>query len=505
MFFFSSRRRHTRFDCDWSSDVCSSDLGRPAGQRPVDRAWRGRRDRRELRPADHRDRRTRRRARLGTHDRTRPADRLLAADRPRSAVGTGEGRAPPVVRARRRRTRRPGPPAAHPQLHRRRGTGTRPGADPRRHRRPGQPARRGRPRGAGTRYVRTARAARVGDRGTADPGVRQARRLDAVPADLGADRAVPAGPDGAPVTGAPIRRPVRRPLRGGLRRLAVATALGTVLLCGALATGAAPASATTPAAAVPAAAPDHVVTAPAAPAVPAAPTPPVGPAGSKTGSGSATAGVQINGADGKPSSSIVILLAMTVLSVAPALLLRCTSFTKIFVVLSIVRNALGLTTVPPNPGLAGLALFLSLFIMGPVMSDVNKDGVQPYLHGQKTQSAAVHDGAAPPRTLTAKHTRNNAIALCTTAAKKTKPKTPNAEIAATQRPAFVLSELRAAFIIGFVVYIPFLLIDMVVSASLMSMGMMMLPPVTVSMPFKLLLFVLVNGWGLVVTALVASY
>jgi flagellar biosynthetic protein FliP len=284
-----------------------------------------------------------------------------------------------------------------------------------------------------------------------------------------------------------------------LTRLAVLGAIGVALLAGGLAATASPATAS------PAAAPARVVAAPAAPAVPAAPTPPVGPTVKPTGNGSATVGVQINGADGKPSSSIVILLVMTVLSVAPALLLLCTSFTKIFVVLSIVRNALGLTTVPPNQVLAGLALFLSLFIMGPVLTDVNKQGVQPYLHGEKTQSAAFHDGVVPLRTFMLDHTRKDEIALFTAAAKAPRPATPADVPLTTLIPAFVLSELRAAFIIGFVVYIPFLVIDMVVSASLMSMGMMMLPPVTVSLPFKLLLFVLVNGWGLVVTALVTSY
>jgi flagellar biosynthetic protein FliP len=276
-----------------------------------------------------------------------------------------------------------------------------------------------------------------------------------------------------------------------LRRLAVLGVLGAALLLGG---GTAPASAAPPAPAVP-----------GAPAVPAAPTPPVGPVTGTTGTGSATVGVTVNGPDGKPSSSIVILLALTVLSVAPALLLMCTSFTKIFVVLSIVRNALGLTSVPPNQVLAGLALFLSLFIMGPVLTDVNKDGVQPYLHGTKSQSVAFHDGVAPLRTFMLDHTRKDEIALFTKVSKSRQPASPKDVPLTTLIPAFVLSELRAAFIIGFVVYIPFLVIDMVVSASLMSMGMMMLPPVTVSLPFKLLLFVLVNGWGLVISALVASY
>ncbi|GAA2516079.1 flagellar type III secretion system pore protein FliP [Pilimelia columellifera] len=207
----------------------------------------------------------------------------------------------------------------------------------------------------------------------------------------------------------------------------------------------------------------------------------------------------------KPSSSIVILLGLTVLSVAPALLLMCTAFTKIFVVLGITRNALGLTTVPPNQVLAGLALFLSLFIMGPVLSEMNDKGVQPYLKGEVTQAQAFKTGIEPLREFMLKQTREDEIALLTKVADRPRPGKPEDVELTTLIPAFVISELRSAFIIGFVIFIPFLVIDMVVSASLMSLGMMMLPPVTVSLPFKLLLFVMVNGWGLIVTALVSSY
>jgi flagellar biosynthesis protein FliP len=207
----------------------------------------------------------------------------------------------------------------------------------------------------------------------------------------------------------------------------------------------------------------------------------------------------------KPSSSLVIALGLTVLSVAPALMLLCTSFTKIFMVLGITRNALGLTTMPPNQVLAGLALFISLFIMSPTLSAMNKEGVQPYLKGDKTQSVAFKDGVQPLRDFMYKTTRPDEIALFVKVSGQKTPKNKDDVQLTTLIPAFVLSELRAAFIIGFVIFIPFLIIDMVVSASLMSLGMMMLPPVTVALPFKLLLFVLVNGWGLVITALVASY
>jgi len=288
---------------------------------------------------------------------------------------------------------------------------------------------------------------------------------------------------------------VRRPIRLMLAGAALAAAAAVAALAGAPATAeAAPALAD----AVLAAPAAEVLTAPVEPEPPTAPTDPAGePDGTVT--------VDVNGVNGKPSSSIVIMLLLTVLSVAPALLLLCTSFTKIFVVLSIARNALGLMNVPPNQVLAGLALFLSLFIMGPVLSEANEAGVQPYLAGDKTQSEAFEAGVAPLREFMLDHTREDEIALFTKVADLPKPADRDAVPLTTLVPAFVLSELRAAFLIGFVIFIPFLIIDMVVAASLMSMGMMMLPPVTVSLPFKLLLFVLVNGWGLIVTALVSSY
>jgi flagellar biosynthetic protein FliP len=246
----------------------------------------------------------------------------------------------------------------------------------------------------------------------------------------------------------------------------------------------------------------HTLAAPTAPSAPTSPKNVVGPAKPTDKSG---VSLEINGPGGKPSQSITVILLITVLSVAPALLLMCTSFTKVFVVLSLTRNALGLTSVPPNQVLAGLALFISLFIMGPVLSQANHDGVQPYLNGKMTQSQAFNAGAKPIKGFMLDHTRQDEIALFTKVAKDKEPKSRDDVPLSTLVPAFVLSELRAAFIIGFVIFIPFLVIDLVVSASLMSMGMMMLPPVSVSLPFKLLLFVLVNGWGLVVTSLVSSY
>ena len=215
--------------------------------------------------------------------------------------------------------------------------------------------------------------------------------------------------------------------------------------------------------------------------------------------------VSLNGVNGTPSSSVVVLIAITLLSVAPALVLMMTSFTKIFVVLALTRNALGLQGVPPNQVLAGLALFLSMFVMSPVLGDVNDSAVQPYLNGEFSFSQAVEVGQGPLREFMLAHTREQDLALLTRAADVPNPATP-ADVELTHLvPAFLLSELRSAFIMGFVIFVPFLVIDLVVSAVLMAMGMMMLPPVMISLPFKILLFVLVDGWSLIVTSLISSY
>jgi flagellar biosynthesis protein FliP len=239
---------------------------------------------------------------------------------------------------------------------------------------------------------------------------------------------------------------------------------------------------------------------PIPPSDPSAPTPPTPPADSVGG-----LSVQINGADGAPSDAIVTLVGITLLSVAPALLLMMTSFTKIFVVLAMARNALALPSIPPNQVLAGLALFLSLFIMGPVISDMNTMGIQPYLDGQMTFTDALAAAAAPLQHFMLAHTREEDLALMTRAAGLANPDSAASVPILTLIPAFMISELRAAFIIGFVIFVPFLVIDLVVAAALMSMGMMMLPPVMISLPFKILLFILVDGWGLIVTSLITSY
>jgi flagellar biosynthetic protein FliP len=215
--------------------------------------------------------------------------------------------------------------------------------------------------------------------------------------------------------------------------------------------------------------------------------------------------VSINVGGNSPSTSITLILAITVLSIAPSVLLLATSFTKIIVVLGLTRNALGLQQGPPNQVLTGIALFLTLFVMGPVFSDINDVAVQPYMDGKMTVSQAYDAGVVPLREFLLDNTRSDELKLMVGLSGEEKPADPSQVSMTTLIPAFVLSELKSAFIIGLVVFIPFLVLDMLVSASLMAMGMMMVPPTVVSLPFKLLLFVVVDGWSLITTALVGSY
>ena len=236
-----------------------------------------------------------------------------------------------------------------------------------------------------------------------------------------------------------------------------------------------------------------------------APDGPRGPGGPGSGGSDSSVTIDLEGLTDKPSTSVTVIVALTLLSLLPAILLTCTSFTKVLVVLGLTRNALGLQQIPPNQVLAGLALFLSLFIMGPVLTEMNDVGLQPYLSGDKSTSAAYTDGVEPLRDFMLGQTGDEELRLLTNVAGRDLPENPDEVSMATLVPAFVLSELKQAFIIGFIIFIPFLVIDIVVSGALMALGMMMMPPVMVSLPFKLLLFVLVDGWGLVITSLVSSY
>lgn len=210
------------------------------------------------------------------------------------------------------------------------------------------------------------------------------------------------------------------------------------------------------------------------------------------------------GADGL-SNAVTLLLVITVLAVAPAFLMMMTCFTRVIIVLGFVRRALGTQTLPPNQVVVGLALFLSLFIMAPTIKRIEAEAWTPLQKQEITQAQALSAAKQAVKDFMLKHTRKNDLALFIRLAKEERPKSAADVSFLTLVPAFVTSELKTAFQMGFVIFLPFLVIDLVISAILMSLGMMMLPPVVVSLPFKILLFVLVDGWVLVVQGLAASY
>lgn len=204
------------------------------------------------------------------------------------------------------------------------------------------------------------------------------------------------------------------------------------------------------------------------------------------------------------SSTLQMLMILTVISLAPSILIMVTSFTRIIIVLHFVRSALGTQTTPPNQILIGLALFLTFFIMSPVISQINTEAIQPMTAGEITQEEAFDAGVAPLRTFMLEQIDAKDLRLFIDIAKidvKTLEDIPTTVII----PSFILSELRKAFIIGFLIYIPFIVIDMVVASTLMSMGMMMLPPSMISMPFKILLFIIADGWNLIIGSVVRTF
>lgn len=214
------------------------------------------------------------------------------------------------------------------------------------------------------------------------------------------------------------------------------------------------------------------------------------------------------GTSNSGTSSISILLLVTVLSVAPAFLVLMTSFTRIVIVLGFVRTSLGTQQMPPNQVLVGLALFLTLFIMTPTMAKVNDTALQPYLKGTLTQSEALTKAADPMKEFMFKQTNTKDLLLFmnyTGNNASVKPATYSDIPLTVMVPAFAIGEMKKAFTMGFMIFIPFLVIDIVVSSTLMAMGMMMLPPVMISLPFKIMLFVLVDGWYLVIKSLLLSF
>jgi flagellar biosynthetic protein FliP len=205
------------------------------------------------------------------------------------------------------------------------------------------------------------------------------------------------------------------------------------------------------------------------------------------------------------TSGVKLLVLMTVLSLAPAVLILATSFTRIVIVLSMLRSAIGTPAIPPNQVMIGLSLILTFFIMAPVYKQVDETAVQPYLEERIDQKSAFDLAQKPIREFMFKQTREKDIKLFLELGNEAQPATLDDIPTTSLFPAFVISELRTAFTMGFVIYLPFLVIDLVVSSILLSMGMMMLPPSLVSLPFKLLLFVMVDGWFLIVRSLVLSF
>lgn len=218
-----------------------------------------------------------------------------------------------------------------------------------------------------------------------------------------------------------------------------------------------------------------------------------------------TLSVDPQGSPTEVTGAVQLLVLLTVLSLAPAIIILATSFTRIVIVLSMLRSALGTQSIPPNQVIIGLSLLLTFFIMSPVYQQIDQQAIQPYTNGQIDQDTAITTAMQPVREFMFKQTREKDIQLFLDLSEQPQPATLDDIPTLDLFPAFVISELRTAFTMGFVIYIPFLIIDLVVSSILLSMGMMMLPPSLVSLPFKLLLFVMVDGWYLVVKSLALSF
>lgn len=214
--------------------------------------------------------------------------------------------------------------------------------------------------------------------------------------------------------------------------------------------------------------------------------------------------ISVDSENGALSQTVTIILLLTVAAVAPGILLLTTAFTRFAIVLGLTRNAIGVQTIPPSQVLIGLSLVLTVFVMGPIFGKINDEALQPMLNGDIEQGDAIEAGYEPLREFMLAQTREEDLRLFMNLSSQEKPETADEVSATTLIPAFVISELRTAFIIGFIIFVPFLVIDLIVSAVLMSMGMVMLPPVFISLPLKLLIFVLVDGWALIIGSVVQS-
>ncbi len=232
---------------------------------------------------------------------------------------------------------------------------------------------------------------------------------------------------------------------------------------------------------------------------------PTVPLGAVDGASGISVSIAAGGGREGYSNTVKVMLLITLLSVAPGFLMMMTSFTRIVIVLGFVRKALGTQTLPPNQVLLGLSLFLTLFTMAPTIDRVNDEAIQPYLSEEVDDAAAMAAAGDAVRDFMARHTRRQDLALFISMRGGERPRTIADVPLSTLIPAFITSELKTAFQMGFIIFLPFLVIDIVVAGVLMALGMMMLPPVIVSLPFKVLLFVLVDGWALLVQSLAASY
>lgn len=204
-------------------------------------------------------------------------------------------------------------------------------------------------------------------------------------------------------------------------------------------------------------------------------------------------------------NTIKLVLIMTVLTLAPAILIMMTGFTRILIVLSFLRQAMGVQQLPPNQLLVGLSLFITFFVMSPAITEINQKSLQPYVAGTITQDQAFDNAVSPLRRFMFNQTREQDLALFLKLSKTVQPKTRADVPTLVLIPAFIISELKTAFMIGFIIFLPFLIIDILAASVLMAMGMMMVPPVVISLPFKIMLFVMVDGWTLLIGSMVKSF
>ena len=205
------------------------------------------------------------------------------------------------------------------------------------------------------------------------------------------------------------------------------------------------------------------------------------------------------------ASTLQVMALLTILTIAPGILIMTTSFVRIVVVIGFLRNAMSTQNVPPNQVVLGLAMFMTFYIMSPYWSQANDEGIQPYLNGQISQEEALTKTVAPIREFMFRQTREADLALFVNLSDAERPETQDDVSTFVLIPAFMISELKTGFQIGFMIYVPFIVIDMIVATTLMSMGMMMLPPVMISLPFKILLFVMIDGWHLLINSIIVSF